>query len=380
MSPEEKLAALNVRRLPQAEPPAAPATHKKRPGNGGEAPASDAGPHLAPFQTAAAFCAQYEPISYAVEPFIRSSSVYTLTARTGAGKTALNIVVALAVATGRGDLLGREVTKGRVAYIAAENPDDLRMRILVAGFNLNIGLGNLGDQLVILDKRMKPEELGAKLKKITAGGGFSLVIVDTLAAFFDGADLNDNVQGGEFMRRLRPLTQIEGKPSVIVASHPRKNATPEDLVPYGAGAILNEVDGNLTLNKGGGGVTELHWQGKLRGVDFEPAKFRFDLLTSPDVKDIKGREVQLPVLRPMTDADAESREEVSLNKDVALLKAMLADPAGSIRTWSEATGIHASSIKRDLDRLALPRAGKLVTNKLGIWTLTKAGGAAIDGR
>jgi hypothetical protein len=45
-----------------------------------------------------------------------------------------------------------------------------------------------------------------------------------LAAFFDGSDTNDATQGGEFMRRLRPLTKIGGLPTVVVAAHPIKNA------------------------------------------------------------------------------------------------------------------------------------------------------------
>jgi hypothetical protein len=34
-----------------------------------------------------------------------------------------------------------------------------------------------------------------------------------------------------------------------VSAHPIKNASENALVPYGSGAILNEVDGNLTLWK-----------------------------------------------------------------------------------------------------------------------------------
>ncbi len=58
-----------------------------------------------PFKTAAVFCREYEPISYVVEPLVRSSSLYTLTANTGDGKTGLLISMALGGATGRGDLL-----------------------------------------------------------------------------------------------------------------------------------------------------------------------------------------------------------------------------------------------------------------------------------
>jgi hypothetical protein len=311
------------------------------------------------FKSAFDFCSAYEPISYAIEPFVRSGSLYTLTAKTGAGKTALLITMALAVVTGRSEIIGREVAKGRVAFIAVENPDDLRMRIMVAAFVLNIDLREIADNLIILDKRAKPEALAARLKALSGDGKFTLIMVDTLAAYYDGDDINNNVQAGDFMRRLRPMTRLPGLPSVIVAAHPTKNAAEDQIVPYGGGAILNEVDGNLTARKAAGGATELHWQGKLRGVEFEPAIFRFELLTSPDVKDVKGREVQLPVLMPASKLDVEEREKVSVNRDEALLRAMVADPGASLNALSTATKIHRSSIERTLHRLATPREGKL---------------------
>lgn len=336
-------------------------------------PLAATGPR-ASFKSVMVFCGEYTPLSYVVEPLMRSTSLYALTARTGSGKTALLILFALAVAAGLGDILGREVTQGRVAYVAAENPDDLRMRIMVAAYHLGIDLAELGDNLVILDQRVKPEELVSTLETLAKDQPFALVMIDTLAAFFDGTDINDNVQGGEFMRRLRPLTRIKGLPSVVVAAHPVKNATDDNLVPYGGGAILNEVDGNLTLSKVGD-LTKLHWQGKLRGLEFKPALFKFEILSSPDVIDAKGRQVELPVLRPTTEEDAERREEAAVNADAALLRAMDAEPGGTIRGWAVAAKLSKSAIDRALPRLA---AERLTKKTLGKWQITDAGRKALE--
>jgi hypothetical protein len=67
--------------------------------------------------------------------------------------------MALAVATGRGDILGRDVQQGRVVYIAAENPDDLRMRLMVGAHSLGIKLSDLGGQLLIVSRKMRPETI-----------------------------------------------------------------------------------------------------------------------------------------------------------------------------------------------------------------------------
>jgi hypothetical protein len=327
-------------------------------------------------KSASAFCSEYTPLSYAVDPFIRSSSLYTLTAKTGAGKTALLSIIALAIAANRGDILGREITKGRVVYYSAENPDDLRMRLMVAAFVLGIDLDELLDDLVILDKRVKPEDLEAALRAEAERLPIALVIVDTLQAAFDGADLNDNVQSGEFMRRLRRLTTINGLPSVIVAAHPVKGAKNDNLLPYGGGAMLNEVDGNLTLCATGF-LTSLHWQGKFRGIDFTAALFRFEILDCPDVLDIKGRRVALPVLRPTTEEDAENREKAAVNRDVAILIAIAKEPRGSLNDWAVGASLTRAAVQRGLEAL---NKKKLVERVLDKWALTPAGQKAIKDR
>ncbi len=328
----------------------------------------------ATFKSARDFCAEFNPLDYTIESFVRSASLYTLTAKTGSGKTALAIIMALAVATGRPDILGREVAHGRVAYIAAENPDDLRMRIMVAAYILNIDLDELADSLMILDYRVKPEELVKRLRGPAERRPYSLIIIDTLAAFFDGNDANDNVQGGEFMRRLRPLTQIGGRPSVIVAAHPVKNASDENLIPYGGGAILNEVDGNLTLSARAG-IVSLHWQGKFRGLEFAPLFFRLENGGSPDVIDAKGRQVPLPVCRPATEQVSEERQSAEDRIDMLLIRTMIQNPTGTQQDWATAIGKAKSNVNGKLHRL---KREKLVENALGKWVVTPKGRRAAE--
>ncbi|KAF0134888.1 MAG: ATPase [Methylocystaceae bacterium] len=329
------------------------------------------------FKSAAAFVREYVPLAYTIEPLLRSSSLYTLTAKTGAGKTAFLIVAALAVASGRADVLGREVHKGRVAYIACENPDDIRMRLMIAAYVLNVDLREIGDKILILDRREKPEAIHTTLAQLAEHEQFALVIVDTLAALFDGDDINNAVQGGNFMRRLRPLTQIAGKPSVIVAAHPVKNAAEDNLVPCGSGAILNEVDGNLTLwKKPDSGLVSLHWQGKLRGLEFEPATFRFEITGCPEILDAKGREVLLPTLRPTSGEVADDREQAEVDTDRKLLQAMLDEPKGTLATWAITIGLKGKSgVGFKLNKLAKE---KLVEKILGRWRVTAKGQKALE--
>jgi hypothetical protein len=328
------------------------------------------------FKTAAAFCDEFEPLSYVMGTVVRSSSLYTLTARTGEGKTAFLVTAAFSVAADRSDLIGMDVEPGRVAYLAGENPDDIRMRLMTAAYAANIDLRHIGDRLVVLDHRSRPEDIATELKRMAEEEPFALIVMDTLAAYFDGKDINDNVQGGEFIRRLRPLVQIVGRPAMLIAAHPIKNAKPDQLIPYGSGAMLNEVDGNLTLSKQAPGVTGLHWEGKLRGVEFPAHLFRFEPLSSPSVIDKQGRQVLIPLLKPTTAVDLEQRQEAQVNVRVALLKAMIAEPKGSILAWTTAVGLKSKSTTHGhLVRLAKEN---LVDKALDRYFVTPKGRKAIE--
>jgi hypothetical protein len=327
-------------------------------------------------KTMAEFCAEYSPLSYVIEGLVREGFLYTLTAKTGAGKTAFNVMAALAIATGRSDILGREVVQGRVAYLAFENPDDVRMRLMIAAKHWGLHWEDFRDQIVIVDQRASPEDVCTALAELAKGGPFTFVIIDTLAAFFDGKDMNDNVQGGEFMRSLRPLTQIGGKPTVLVSAHPVKNASEDNLVPYGGGAILNEVDGNLTLWKDAGGLVTLH-HNKLRGLEFAPLPFKIETGCSPEVLDKKDLPVPLPIMLPGSERVAEERAEAVHDLSRKLLREMFAHPKAAQRSWATAIGMKSSgAVCKKLQAL---KKDKLVEETLGKWTITLKGQKAITG-
>lgn len=203
---------------------------------------------------------------------------------------------------------------------------------------------------------------------------FRLVMVDTFAAHFDGKDVNNPVEAGNFMRRYRPMTQLPGRPIVLVSAHPVKKATNSNLIPYGAGAILNEVDGNLTLVRNEKRIT-LHWQGKIRGPDFEPMTFRIEAPPCPDILDIQGREVATPVLMPSTMEVAAEVKNIDFNKDMKLLIAMTEKPNGTQDDWAKAIGLRArSSVNGRLLRL---QSERLVEQAAGVWSLTSKAKRAV---
>ena len=322
--------------------------------------------------------AKRKPLSYTIDGVVQRGRIYALTGPTNAGKTGLCTMVALAVATGRRDILNLGVAKGRVVYLAIENPDDTVSRFAIAQHFHGIHDFQLRDRLFIVTVKATPESVFAELEKLSQSGRFALVIVDTLAAYFDGTDMNDNVAAGNFMRRLRALSTVLGNPAVVVPAHPVKGAKRESLVPYGGGAIVNEVDGNLTLWRAQD-FCKLHHQTKLRGPNFDPILFRFQEYGCDEVLDGKGRRVIMPLMVPVPGKAAtplalpdpsQNRQRPGPSGDAKLLRAMLVNPKGTQQDWATATSVAKSNVNRRLMRL---KGDRLVRRADGRWTVTKKG-------
>jgi hypothetical protein len=323
---------------------------------------------------AGTFMKTYTPISYTVEGLLPSGFFYALTAVTGAGKTALAQAVTFAVTMNRPNIIGAEVAPGRVAYVTLENPTDFKMKLAVGCHVHGISWDEIEPRLAVIEGRDTPEQILEGLKlDAEANGSFQHVNIDTLQAGFSAANagaFNDNESILAYVMRLRALTGLPGQPSVLVLCHPTKNATEDNLQPYGGGATVNELDGNLTLWNSA--QIKLHHTDKLRGPTFEPKYFRIEKCSCPDILDNKGRQILLPVMRPCTEMDAEERSTQDGNSQLALLRAMAASPGATQLELALAIGIKAkSAVNARIQKL---KDKKLVEETLaGKWRLTPKG-------
>jgi IclR helix-turn-helix domain len=292
-----------------------------------------------------------------------------VTARTGHCKSSWCIIDALAGYSGRDDIHGREVKQGRSCYLAIENPNNIRMQFAAAAYELNLDVDEMLDGIEFIDLRYSPELIIQQLQ--ASGKEYRSVYVDTHAAMFDGDDPNNPVQAGGFMRRLRPLCDLPGKPCVFVPIHPVKAATKDTLIPSQSGAIINEVDGNLTLwQEPGSETAELHWLGKIRGRDFEPIPYKLVKAECDALKDAKGKVHAVPVLRPVGAIEAEHREYEVNKSTVAVLRALSENPRATIRQIADDLNLAKSHVQRITVKLT---GGKLVSRPLGLWQVSKDG-------
>jgi hypothetical protein len=337
-----------------------------------------------PIQSSAEFVSNFTPPDYLIDGLLQRRFVYSMTGPTGEGKTSVVLLIALHVARGLA-LDGREIDKGKVLFLAGENPDDVRMRWIrqldYAGVDpKDVDVCFVPGSFAISDTAMRDRIVAANEEH----GPFDLITVDTSVAFFTGDDENVNIQMLAHAKMLRGLIKlISGNPTVLVTSHPVKNFTRENMLPRGGGAFLNEMDGNLTCMKiDGTMISELHWCGKFRGIDFNAIPFRLEVGKTEKLKDSKGRLIWTVIAHQISGGErdaAEDTAEKNKNKLLAVLAKMpgasMADLAQACK-WFTADGKpYKSLVQRIMNAL---KAEKLVKKENGRLVLTKKGRSDAD--
>jgi len=329
-------------------------------------------------QSSGEFVRGFVPPDYIVDGILQRRFIYTMTARTGAGKTALALVLATQVALGKA--IGKyEVTQGRVLYFAGENPDDVRMRWIAMAQNYDFDIETI--PVCFVPGTFKISQIMARVsKEIETHGDISLVIVDTSAAYFEGDDENHNVQAGMHARQLRSMVNLPGGPCVVVLCHPVKNAAADNLLPRGGGAFIAEVDGNLTANKDDSTV-ELHWQGKFRGPDFAPLQFLLKTVTHERLKTSRGRLIPTVIASHLTEDAQEAMANATRSNEDRLLveierngKASLTRLAVALGWYYKNGGANKTQVKRAADALA---KAKFITRERDGFAITEKGRQAL---
>ena len=279
--------------------------------------------------TSAEFVASYVPPDYLVEGLLQRKFLYSFTGKTGAGKTAIALLFCALVATGR-VLDKRQFERGRVLYLAGENPVDVQQRWIAMSQQMDFDADAVDVHFIpgVFKISAMKAAIATEVEKL---GGVALVVVDTTAAYFEGDDENSNTQAGDYARMQRSLIDtLPGGPTIIALCHPVKNAPDDNLLPRGGGAYLNEVDGNLTALQDDG-VVQFHWQGKFRGPDFAPVPFQLRSgITHERLKDSKGRLIPTIIAEHMSEQAEKDFRKITLSNEDAVWRILATDGGLSV--------------------------------------------------
>lgn len=331
--------------------------------------------------SAESFLADTEAPAWVIDGLLQTNYVYALTAPTNHGKTAVSLVMALAVAAGK-PFAGMAVGQGNVLILCGENQDGFRLRMKATMESLGMTMADIRSTVFVLPKAGSLILLLEQIKKdVEAMGNLSLVLVDTSVAFFSGDNENDNNQAYVHATALRELSLLPGKPAVLVNCHPAsgaaKDMTRDSCVPRGGSAFLNEIDTNLMVWSDGA-LAELHWMRKKRGPDFAPISFEYKAVSITH----QGVECQTIVAAHVDEDRVRYIRTKHREMDSRVLYAVFHNPNGSFREWCADASItirtgkrageaHLSGITRILERLKKYKLAEH-TDRDG-WILTAKG-------
>ena len=221
------------------------------------------------------------PPVYVVQYLIQKGHLYTLTAKNNSGKSTFATAMARSVANG--DPFGEMQTfKGRVLLLSGENAADTNLKFRYLMDVEQVDLSNVD----VLEMAFELKNGGVERLVHELKHEYVLIVIDSLQAYFGAGDFNSNSDALAHLQACRKLTQIKGNPAVIVLAHPNKSA--ETLEPYGGGALMNELDSNLTL-KLENDIGVLHHT-KLRQSPFAPRHFQLFVVEVPNFEDNFGKQ------------------------------------------------------------------------------------------
>lgn len=296
-------------------------------------------------------------VHYIMEPALVQRQLLTLTGRTGHGKSTVGIAMAFALALGRelGPLKPRR--PGLIYYVSAEDTDGTRKRIYAEAIRHKLTV----EERAAIDKRlrwvhvnvtMNPMLIAEHIREDADVQQVSAIFVDTGVALFAGDDDNQNTQMQAFATASRALTEIDGAPCVVLFWHPVKNASADNLVPRGGSALLNAIDGNLTLWLDVESDTATLGHTKWRADIFEPIEFALE--TFPLIMP-SGASSSVKIATPKTGSQLEERESDVASRREKLLGVLVSaspDEPIALRKLAALVGASKSTVSRDLRHMA----------------------------
>ena len=166
-------------------------------------------------KTSKQFVADFKPPDYIVDGLLQEGFLYSLTGATGAGKTAITLILAACIALGV-LFAGRETKRRRVLYLAAENADDVRMRWIALSQHMHFDIDAI--EVFFVEGVFKISEARDRLREEAEklGGDFGLVIIDTGPVFYEGDEENNRTQQGRHAVMLRDYSIVGRRANEVV--------------------------------------------------------------------------------------------------------------------------------------------------------------------
>ena len=183
-----------------------------------------------------------EPTEWILDDYLPAGALALIAGKPKEGKTTLVYQFAVQVAQG-GIFLGRPTKKGGVLILAVEeHRRDVKARLQ------GLGAENLDNLFLRIDSLSPSPTFFAGLSAFIADHDITLVIIDTLAAFWSIENEND---ASEMTRAVKPLLGLarESGACVLLIHHARKSEGSHGDEIRGSGALFGLVDIAIVMKR-----------------------------------------------------------------------------------------------------------------------------------
>lgn len=234
-----------------------------------------------------------KPIAWLVRNYIETDSLALLFGDPGCGKSFAAIDLACCIATGS-SWHGNRTTAGAVFYIAGEGQNGLARRfaaweqhnlVTLSGAPLFISLrpAQLCNVAAAAEVSSAVDELARDSAQHPA-----LIVIDTLARNFGGADENSAQDMGAFIANLDRFLRAKWRATVMVVHH---TGHADKSRARGSTALKGALDAEYSLTKDDAGVVRLEATKMKDAEQPQPVAFTMRTVALTDVFDDEGEPV-----------------------------------------------------------------------------------------
>ncbi|MBI3144467.1 MAG: AAA family ATPase, partial [Pseudogulbenkiania sp.] len=315
-----------------------------------------------------AILAGVRPPVWLIEGVLQQGHLIAVVGQPNSGKTAVGLDLLLRIAAGK-KLGNRRVKRARVVYVAAENSEEIKLRIQAWCALHETDLTELDDWFHLIDKEVFfAQSLEKETAEDLAEFAPEVAGIDTFAACFNGESENSAADVMKWFGGMREHLINPFGCAALVLHHPPKH-TDNPAEWRGSGAALGTLDGVWGVACINGAVTLT--QGKRRGPPFDDLHWRLHTKQMKGLKDNFGNVAESIVALP-ADAGAVSTGDDDIETRIC---AALDLGKTTYRDIAALIGSSAATISRTLPRMKKGDGtrGKLSRESQGELRLTSEG-------
>jgi hypothetical protein len=312
-------------------------------------------------------CAAERPRQYVVKGMMAEGDHACIFGAPGAGKSLIAPHIAFAVACGE-RAFGMRTRKGKVLYIAAEDPYGMAQRVRALRRRRGDDAGNfllLRRKRGTVDLLTKGGKQVAELLAAVKAQRPVLVVIDTLASAFPGLEENDAASMGRVNAVARQIAACG--PAVILVHHDAKSGAP---TPRGHSIYNGDLDVGLHMNpRDQSGVVRAQLTKNRNGGIDRPIFFTIDVERFGFDED--GDPVEAPIVAEQATSGVPRRASLSLSQQAAVsVLECLVDASESVTDaqWLKACvdGCVVSGAEKQADRRRVFNAARFALITKGV--------------